>query len=429
MSLSAVFQFAVALCAVAGVDAGVLDKRQCSGLSPTYPAPVLSQGWTATLIANGVKSARGLVIDSSGALLVAQANTGITRITFTGSGNCLTVASKTTLATKTDLTHGIALNANGTTLYASSAEAVFAWAYNPTAGTVSGSPTTIINGMNNADHVSRTLTFSKKQPTQLIVSRGSNDNLDLGTRQISSGRSMIKAFDLGALTAGKVYNYNTEGRVLGWGLRNDVGVAEHPTTGGIWSVENSIDQLTRNGVDIHTDNPGEELNSLGALSDPVPATPPNFGYPDCVALYKATGVPNANSLKTGVQFSSTQSTTANDTSCAANFRAPRLTFEAHMAPLDIAFTADGSEALIPFHGSWNRQPAIGYKLGLVKFANGQPVEPSTSTTALIDIMTNQNVGSCPSQCFRPVSVAIDAKGRVFMSSDTTGEIYVLQRPA
>lgn len=44
-------------------------------------------------------------------------------------------------------------------------------------------------------------------------------------------------------------------------------------------------------------------------------------------------------------------------------------------------------------------------------------------------MTNQNVGSCPNNCFRPVSVAVDAKGRVFMSSDTTGEIYVLHPPA
>lgn len=172
------------------------------------------------------------------------------------------------------------MNANGTTLYASSAEAVFAWAYNPSTGTVSGSPTTIISGMNNADHVSRTLTMSKKNPTQLIVSRGSNDNLDMGTKDIKQGRSMIKVFDLSALTAGKVYNYANDGRVLGWGMRNDVGVAEHPATGGIWSVENSVDMLTRNGVDIHTDNPGEELNYLGALSDPVPAAPPNFGYPD-----------------------------------------------------------------------------------------------------------------------------------------------------
>lgn len=103
MSLSTVFQLAVALCTVAGVDASVLDKRQCSGLQPTYPAPVLSQGWTAQLIANGVRSARGLVFDSNGALLVAQANTGITRITFTESGNCVSVASKTTLATKNDV--------------------------------------------------------------------------------------------------------------------------------------------------------------------------------------------------------------------------------------------------------------------------------------------------------------------------------------
>ncbi|KAG8167462.1 hypothetical protein KVR01_003151 [Diaporthe batatas] len=419
---------AALLCAVAGVDAGLITKRQCPGaLTPTYPAPKLAQGWTAQLIANGVTSARGLVFDSSGALLVAQANTGITRITFTESGGCLT-ATKKTLATKTDLTHGIALNANNTILYASSAEAVFAWAYNPTTGTVaSGTPTTIINGMNNADHVSRTLTMSKKKPGTLLVSRGSNANLDLGTRDVRSGRSMIKAFDLGALGAGRVYNYTTDGRVLGWGLRNDVGVAEHPATGGVWSVENSVDQLTRDGQDIHTDNPGEELNYLGALSDPVPAVPPNFGYPDCVALYQSTGVPNAQSLRTGVQFSSTQSATANDTSCASNFVAPRITFQAHMAPLDIAFTADGNTALIPFHGSWNRQPPIGYKLGLVNFASGQPSEPSTSTTALVDVMTNQNLANCPGQCFRPVSVALDAKGRVFMSSDSTGEIYVLTR--
>lgn len=134
--------------------------------------------------------------------------------------------------------------------------------------------------MNNADHISRTLTMSKKQPSQLIVSRGSNENVDAGTKDITSGRSQIRVFDLNALPSGRAYNYATEGRVLGWGLRNDVGVAEHPTTGGIWAVENSVDQLTRNGVDIHTDNPGEELNYLGALSDPVPSKPPNYGYPD-----------------------------------------------------------------------------------------------------------------------------------------------------
>jgi hypothetical protein len=103
MAFLTITQLAVALCAVAGVEGGLITKRQCPGaLTPTYPAPRLAQGWTAQLIANGVRSARGLTFDSSGALLVAQANTGITRITFTESGSCLT-ATKTTLATKNDV--------------------------------------------------------------------------------------------------------------------------------------------------------------------------------------------------------------------------------------------------------------------------------------------------------------------------------------
>jgi hypothetical protein len=34
-----------------------------------------------------------------------------------------------------------------------------------------------------------------------------------------------------------------------------VGIAEHPVSGGIYSVENSADQITRMGVDVHQDNP------------------------------------------------------------------------------------------------------------------------------------------------------------------------------
>lgn len=134
--------------------------------------------------------------------------------------------------------------------------------------------------MTNADHVSRTLTLSKKVAGQLLVSRGSAENIDLGTRDINSGRSQIRVFDLNSIPVGRPYDYASEGRILGWGLRNDVGVAEEPTTGGVYSVENSADQLTRDGVDIHTNNPGEEMNYFGPLSDPASETPPNYGYPD-----------------------------------------------------------------------------------------------------------------------------------------------------
>ena len=42
-------------------------------------------------------------------------------------------------------------------------------------------------------------------------------------------------------------------------------------------------------------------------------------------------------------------------------------------------------------------------------------------------MANADNSKCPDQCFRPVGLAIDSKDRVFMSSDSTGEIYVLAK--
>lgn len=42
-------------------------------------------------------------------------------------------------------------------------------------------------------------------------------------------------------------------------------------------------------------------------------------------------------------------------------------------------------------------------------------------------MANADINDCPSGCFRPVGLAWDAQGRLFMSSDSTGEIYVITR--
>lgn len=42
-------------------------------------------------------------------------------------------------------------------------------------------------------------------------------------------------------------------------------------------------------------------------------------------------------------------------------------------------------------------------------------------------MSNSEPRKCPENCFRPVGLAWDSSGRLWMSSDTTGEIYVLQK--
>lgn len=64
---------------------------------------------------------------------------------------------------------------------------------------------------------------------------------------------------------------------------------------------------------------------------------------------------------------------------------------------------------------------------MIDFANGSPSQPNTSTTAAVDIVSNANLSNCPNGCFRPVGLAWDKQGRLFFSSDATGEIYMVVR--
>lgn len=206
--------------------------------------------------------------------------------------------------------------------------------------------------MDNDDHTTRTILMSQKEPGTLIVSRGSSSNLDFSAESIDTGHSQLKAFDLTTLGSdSEPLDFNTAGRLLGWGLRNSVGVAEEPLTGGIYSVENSVDQLERNDVDIHQSNPGEEMNYHGFLNGSTENQGGNYGYPLCYALWN-TSIPNADNLTVGAQFTSDQNATVDDSFCAEERVPPRLTFEAHVAPLDIIFLPNGTKAYVSFHGSW-----------------------------------------------------------------------------
>ncbi|KAF4624994.1 hypothetical protein G7Y89_g13175 [Cudoniella acicularis] len=329
-----------------------LGSATTCNLKASYPAPVASNGWASQLVVQGLTSPRGILFDSSGNLLVVQKGAGIVHLEFDDGGStCLEVSRKTYLINSTNLNHGIALSADGRTLYASSSESVFSWAYDPTAVSVSDTNQTLITNMSNDDHTTRTLLLSQKQPGILVVSRGSNSNIDLEAADITTGHSQIRAFDLNNITSGSAsYDFATSGRLLGWGLRNSVGVAEEPLTGGVYSVENSADEIERDGVDIHQNNPGEEMNFHGFLNASTQNQGGNYGYPYCFALWN-TSIPNVGSLTVGSQFSLDQNNTINDTFCTTEHVAPRLTFQAHMAPLDIIFQPNGTEAYVSFHGS------------------------------------------------------------------------------
>lgn len=73
----------------------------------------------------------------------------------------------------------------------------------------------------------------------------------------------------------------------------------------------------------------------------------------------------------------------------------------------------------------DRSPPDGYRVIRIDFgADGQP---TSSPLAGVPIMANPDNTRCPGGCFRPTGLAFDHSGRLFMSSDSTGEIYLILR--
>lgn len=240
--------------------------------SNVLPTPSVALGYTVTAVASALETPRGIVFDSTDRLLTVQRGLGIVGLVFSDQTNSTVAPTSTTIIEDPDLNHGIELSADGKTLYASSTEAVYSWVYDPMTGMNTSAPTVLVQNMTTSDHTTRTLLLSRKAPGTLLVSRGSTSNVDAEAMDLSSGHSQIKAFDLNNMNG--PFDFSRDGVLLGWGLRNDVGMAEEPTLGGLYSVENSVDQMTRMGEDIHATNPGEELNYLGTM---VNNTSPNQG--------------------------------------------------------------------------------------------------------------------------------------------------------
>ncbi|KAL1844753.1 hypothetical protein VTK73DRAFT_1852 [Phialemonium thermophilum] len=408
--------------------------KTCSGVGQITYAHTTSPGWSAMKIAGNLKQVRTIVWDPLGNMLVSEATKGISVHTF-GADGCIN--SSKALISNVQLNHGLAITPDGKTLYVSSETRAWQYSYDPATRTVSGEKI-VVNGMASGIHSTRNLLVVPSQPNMVLLQVGSNANIDTASANKATGRAIIKIFDMSKVPASG-YNYNTDGEVFGYGLRNEIGFTADPN-GMIWGVENSGDDLTRtnNGQrqDIHKDNPSEKLNFLG---DPLKTRDVWYGYPTCWTVWDPTPF---GTMKTGSQFVLAPNATANDASCAS-VTPPRLSFQAHSAPIWNTFDANATNMYVTFHGSWDRQPPTGFKvvqIPFTKLANGQydPVAPPDSMTGYKDIFSAQDPTRCTangltqSNCFRLTAAAWDPAGRgLFVGSDNSreGEIYLLSPTA
>ncbi|OHW90961.1 glucose sorbosone dehydrogenase, partial [Colletotrichum incanum] len=192
---------------------------------PGYKPPVAAVGWTFCLVSNGFNRPRSILFDQERGLLLVEARFGIKH-------------SKLRYAPHDyKLIHGTILSPDGKPLYASTADRVYARRYDITAGHHRGLRHNHVVNMSNTDHTTR-----QSSPDVLLSSRVSAANINGDATRQSTSHSQLRAFDIGSLSENsQPFDYATEDTMLRLGLRNYVGVAGEPVTGGIWTVENSAD--------------------------------------------------------------------------------------------------------------------------------------------------------------------------------------------
>jgi glucose/arabinose dehydrogenase len=369
--------------------------------------PVPGQGLAVSAFATGLSHPRWLYVLPNGDVLVAETNAperpedakGIkgrvmkslqakagagvpsaNRITLLrdadGDGRAETVH---TFATQLNSPFGMALV--GSTFYVANTDAVVAFRYREGDTSVSGPPGKLTNlpaGPIN-HHWTKNI-LASRDGHHLYATVGSNSNVAENGIAQEEGRAAIWQIDLPG----------GEKRLYATGLRNPNGMAWEPSTGELWTVANERDEL---GDDLVPDY-------LTAVREGA-----FYGWP-----YSYYGQHVDARVK------------PSDAALVARAKPPDYALGAHVAALGLAA---GDNALpqtyrqgmfVGEHGSWNRKPAVGYKVVFIPFAQGRP------SGMPIDVLTGF-VSESGEAHGRPVGVAIARDGSLLVADDVGNTVW------
>ncbi len=407
----------------AGFAGGTLGEGGAAGTSgtadtcpdgvPLLESASLPDGFCAWTWAAGIDTPRGIITDEAGDVLVLERGASRVVVLSDDDGDGRADDGVTQgIANASGLNHGVALWDG--MLYASSATTVYRWPYAAGARDELGDAETVVTGLPNGGHSTRTLVFDSEG--RLYVSIGSGGNVDE-----DSSRSRIVRYDQQALASGATFG---QGEVFADGLRNEVGL-RFDDQGRLWGIENGLDNLNRAdlGGDIHNDNPGEELNLFAEAGR-------FYGYPYCWSEYL---LPQGVGQGTGTQWVHPDfmgDGVHDDEWCREvdNVVPPVLTLQAHVAPLDIlfyygsAFPSDYvGDLIVGYHGSWNRTPQAGYKVVRVPF--GDDGMPTGEVTPLLEYGGSGDTGD--DWPHRPVALTLLPNGVLLVTSDASNQIIAI----
>ena len=276
----------------------------------------------------------------------------------------------------------------GSTFYVANTDAVVAFDYENGALSLAGPArhVTDLPGGPRNHHWTKNI-IASPDGRFLYATVGSNSNIAEHGLDEEEGRAAIWRIDLqsGART------------LYASGLRNPNGLAWEPATGQLWTVVNERDEL---GNDLVPDY----LTSVreGAF----------YGWP-----WSYYGQHVDERVK------------PQNPSLVSSAVRPDYALGAHVAALGLAAVGDTGLA-IPFrngmfigeHGSWNRDPAAGYKVVFIPFAGGKPQGMP------VDVLTGF-VDADGKARGRPVGVALGRDGSLLVADDVGNTVWRISAPA
>jgi glucose/arabinose dehydrogenase len=370
---------------------------------PADAKPVVAAGFTVDLLAKGYEQPRVVRLAPNGDLFVADSSANtvhVLRLNDAGQ-----VAQDSVFAENLNQPYGIAFYPADKPqyVYVANSDSVVRYPYKDGDLKATGAAETIIPNIPSNHHWTRDIVFSPDGKT-LYLSVGSGSNIGEDVEGLPEGGidKFAASHPLGEMWGAEearaaVLAYDPDGknmRVFATGIRNCSGMTVQPETGALWCVTNERDGLGDNLVPDYATTVKE-----GAY----------YGWP---WYYIGNNEDPRAPLK------------GQRPDLAGKATVPDVLFQAHSAPLNIAFDesdAFGAEykgdAFVAMHGSWNRGQRTGYKVARVIIGDdGKP------TGEYEDFMTG--FGSGPEQVWgRPVGVAFAKDGSLIVTDDGSGTIW------
>ena len=359
-----------------------VDDAPAPPVNTTDMPLLLPDGFSVSIFANDLTTPRAMAFDAQGNLWVSEMNAGAVTMIEIRDG---AAQGQARVFQHLKRPHGLAFDpADPSMLYVAEEDAI-----SRTRAGSGGALEKIIDLPAGGRHFSRTIGFGPDE--RLYAAIGSSCDV---CREDDERRAAI-------------YSLQRDGsdfKLFAKGLRNTVFFGWHPVTGALWGTDMGRDRL---GGDL----PPDEINIITEGG--------NYGWPVC---YGKNAHDTAFDANTYIR-----------NPCMEPFETPsHIDLPAHSAPLGLAFIPAEAgwpqeyahDLLVAYHGSWNRSTPTGYKVVRIRLsASGDYEGTEDFLIGWLQMAGAPRFAGEAGALGRPVGLAFDAHGALYISDDKAGVVY------